>query len=140
MSPRNLRDGQCRNPMAHLLETLLPPANSAGRTSHAVEILALRSLALQALDDTDGALDSLEQAIRLGEPRGFVRVFVDKGEPMMALLQQTALRGIAPRYVRHLVSAFDESQTIRSHAQPLPEPLTERLGLQNCRASNIIEL
>lgn len=109
-----------------LLETLLPPASTDGRMSHLIEILALRSLALQALDDTDGALDSLGQALEFGEPEGYVHVFVSEGERMAALLQQIASRSIAPAYVSQLLSTFDIPRTTGARAQPLPEPLTDR--------------
>jgi LuxR family maltose regulon positive regulatory protein len=109
-----------------LLETLLPPASTDGRKSHRIEILALRSLALQALGDIDGALDSLEQALKLGESEGYVRIFAGEGEQMAALLQQIASRCIAPAYVSQLLSTFDIPRITGARAQLLPEPLTDR--------------
>jgi LuxR family maltose regulon positive regulatory protein len=46
----------------------------------------------------------------LAEPEGYVRVFVDEGAPMAALLQSAASRGIAPYYVRKLLAALSESR------------------------------
>ena len=47
----------------------------------------LRALAQQAGGGITGALASLEHALRLAEPEGYVRVFVDEGRPMAALLR-----------------------------------------------------
>jgi len=104
-----------------LLATLLAPARAAGRMNAVVEIQVLRALALPAIDD---ALDALGQALSLAEPEGYVRRFVDEGEPMRALLRQAAARGIAPRYVSQLLAAFSPGGT--RAPQPLIEPLTDR--------------
>ena len=48
----------------------------------------------------------LESALRLAEPEGYVRVFVDEGAPMMALLHAAAKRPIAADYVHQLLAAF----------------------------------
>src|SRR5262249_57948104 len=57
-----------------------------------VEALALRALAHQALGATSVALDELERALRLAEPAGRVRVFVDLGASMSRLLALYATR------------------------------------------------
>ena len=70
------------------------------------------------------ALASLERALALAEPEGYVRIFVDEGPPMAALLQEAAKHGIAPNYVRQLRAAFEQGGTPATH--PLIEPLSER--------------
>ena len=103
-----------------------------------IEVQLLRALAFQARDKTDQALASLRQALSIAEPGGFVRIFVDEGEPMALLLRQAASRGVAPGYVGRLIAAFD-AQVTRDTAgtpphphvqppidQPLIEPLSER--------------
>jgi LuxR family maltose regulon positive regulatory protein len=107
-----------------LLDALLVPAGIAGRMNAVVEVQALRALALPGLDD---ALDALSQALHLAEPEGYVRRFVDEGEPMRAVLKQAAARGIAPAYTARLLAAFGPAGAAGSWApQPLAEPLTER--------------
>ena len=61
-----------------LLERLLPAAE-AGAGGHVIEILVLRALAHQMLGDIPTALASLERAMTLAEPEGYVRVFIDEG-------------------------------------------------------------
>ena|SRR5215213_2897223 len=82
-----------------------------------IEILALRALALQAQHESNEALAALERALRLAEPEGYVRLFVDEGMLMAALLfELLKARGRGPRdaqqhpllgYVRRLLAAFE---------------------------------
>jgi len=67
----------------------------------------------------------------LAAPEGYIRLFVDEGAPMLALLRQAQARSSVPGYVATLLSAFGErrlSDPPRSSARPgaLAEPLTER--------------
>src|SRR5205809_690792 len=72
------------------------------------------------------ALAPLERALTLADPEGYVRVFVDEGPGMAALLQVAAKGGIAPGYVQRLLSQFG-MVTAEPHAgQNLIEPLSER--------------
>jgi len=45
------------------------------------------------------ALQAIEQAVRLAQPGGFIRVFVDLGPAMAELLERLARRGIAVDYI-----------------------------------------
>ena len=56
--------------------------------------------------DIPAALVPLERALTLAEPEGYVRMFVDEGPPMAALLEAAAKRRIAPEYARQLLAAF----------------------------------
>jgi LuxR family maltose regulon positive regulatory protein len=93
-----------------LLPRLLEAAEAGGRTSKSIEILMLQALASQAEGKTTQAMEALERALSLAEPRGFVRVFVDEGQPMEPLLYEAAARGIAPDYARRLLAAFPDSE------------------------------
>ena len=110
-----------------LLARLLLDAEAKARMGSVLEILLLRALAFAAEAHRTEAMTSLERALRLGEPEGYIRVFVDEGEPMAALLHQAYARGIAADYVATLLSAFGE-QTVAAPSPPgsLVEPLTER--------------
>ena len=68
------------------LEGLLDDARYDGRTAHEIELLVLLALASEQRGETARALDHLKAA--LAEPEGFVRVFVDEGPPMAALLRR----------------------------------------------------
>jgi LuxR family maltose regulon positive regulatory protein len=109
-----------------LLERLLQAAKAGGRTGSVIEVLMLQALAHQAQGDTASALVSLERALTLAEPEGYVRIFVDEGPPMAALLREATKHGIAPNYVSQLRGAFGKVEGTRPVTQLLIEPLSER--------------
>jgi LuxR family maltose regulon positive regulatory protein len=118
---------------ARLLQRLLEIAETGGHTCRAIELLNLQALAFQAGGDTTRAMTTLERALTLAEPGGFIRTFVDEGPPMARLLYEALTRRIAPDYTRRLLSAFpvagpeqaDPSETQASNSE-LVEPLSER--------------
>ena len=110
-----------------LLERLLPAAEAGARTGRVIEILVLRALAHQALGDIPAALASLEGAVTLAEPEGYVRVFADEGPAMASLLRAAAKQGTRRDYARRLLAAASGPEHGRSPTeQALIEPLSER--------------
>jgi LuxR family maltose regulon positive regulatory protein len=115
-----------------LLERLLRAAEEGARAGSVIEILVLQALAHQARDDIPAALASLQRAVTLAEPEGYVRIFVDEGPPMTSLLRAFAKRGaaakqgITPSYVRRLLAAVNKIEDSTPASQGLIEPLSER--------------
>lgn len=115
----------------HLLERLLEDAQAKARMSSALEILILQALAFAALGNRANALTTLERALTQAEPEGYIRLFVDEGAPMLALLRLAQARSINPHYIATLIAAFgaatDETAARATpHASQLIEPFTER--------------
>jgi LuxR family maltose regulon positive regulatory protein len=116
-----------------LLRRLLEAAEVGEHTSRMIEILILQALASQAGGEPIRAMTTLERALTLAEPGGFIRIFVDEGPPMARLLYKAVTRGIAPDYARRLLTAFpvaepeqaDPSKTQAPQSE-LVEPLSER--------------
>ena len=69
-----------------LLDRLLQAAEEGKRMCSAIEILILQALAHQAQGNIKSALVPLERALTLAGPEGYVRVFVDEGEPLRLLI------------------------------------------------------
>ncbi len=109
-----------------LLERLLRAAEEGARTGSVLEILVLRALAHQAGGDIPAALASLQRALVLAEPEGYVRIFIDEGPPMASLLRAAAKQGITPNYVRRLLAAVGKTEDSAPVSQGLIEPLSER--------------
>ena len=109
-----------------LLERLLRAAEEGARTGSVLEILVLRALARQAGGDIPAALASLQRALVLAEPEGYVRIFTDEGPPMASLLKAAAKQGITPHYARRLLAAVTETEHDSPINQALIEPLSER--------------
>ena len=124
---RDDRAGPFLQDALHLLQRLLQDAETKARMGSALEILVLRALAFHAQGDRTEALSTLERALVLAEPEGYIRLFVDEGAPMLALLRLAHARGILPAYLTALLAAFgwqEEARVVRSPS--LVEPLTER--------------
>ena len=69
-----------------LLERLLKGAEVQRRTGSVIEILITQALAHHVQGNPSLALASLERALVLAQPEGYVRLFVDEGEPVRLLL------------------------------------------------------
>jgi LuxR family maltose regulon positive regulatory protein len=124
-SGRDRADGSSQEAIG-LLERLLQAAEAGGRSGSLIEILAVLALAHHARGNLPAALPPLERALMLAEPEGYVRVFVDEGPGMAALLEAAGRQGIARSYVRHLLAAFGQRENSARVTQALVEPLSER--------------
>jgi len=115
-----------------LLESLLKAAEDGGRKGSAIEILILQALAHHAQNDLPAALSSLQRALMLAEPEGYVRIFLDEGENMRGLLCEVSAHKIMPDYTDKLLAAFEAKQREskdkpdKAPARPLIEPLSQR--------------
>jgi LuxR family maltose regulon positive regulatory protein len=109
-----------------LLERLLPAAEAGHRKGSVIEILLLQALAHKARGSMTTAQMALKRALRLAEPEGFVRVFVDEGPPMAGLLHEAGASGTVPHYTQRLLTAFRLAalaQTRQADAQSAGVPL-----------------
>ncbi len=70
------------------LEHRLQRATAGKRWGHVIEMRILQALAHQMHQQERQALDALSEAVRLAEPEGYIRSFVDEGLPMVTLLSQ----------------------------------------------------
>ena len=111
---------------AELIERLLRAAQEGSRTGTVIELLVLQALALQIQGNAPAALASLERALALAEPEGYIRLFVDEGLPMAILLEAASTRQIAPTYVRRLLAALGPAGDTAPATQRLVEPLSDR--------------
>ncbi len=130
------------------LAALLSSAEQVSRVGSMISILALQVAALQASGATQEARRVLLRLITLAEPEGYMRVFLDAGEPVHQALQAlftTEREDVSPvlaSYAHSVIDAFasERRQTVqripmvstslprtRSQAMsPLLEPLTPR--------------
>ena len=123
-----------------LLGRLLQAAETESRVGSIIQILLLQALVLQAQNKLPQALASLERALALAEPEGYVRIFVDEGEAMRMLFvdfrswieKQSGDRTHPLReYVDKLIAAFEPFESVlgsitKNQQSELIEPLTQR--------------
>jgi LuxR family maltose regulon positive regulatory protein len=117
-----------------LLARLLEAAINMGRHGDAIRYRVQIALAQHALGNTQTALDSLGQALTLAEPEGYVRLFVDEGQPMAELLNFAVSQNISPDYASKLLAAFPKDilgadpidNELSINTQVLVETLSQR--------------
>ncbi|MEJ2212348.1 MAG: LuxR C-terminal-related transcriptional regulator, partial [Anaerolineae bacterium] len=112
---------------------------AGGRHGREIDIVSLLALSLATSGGSAEADETLAEAVSLAEPEGYVRVFLDLGWPLGALLQRSATTAPLPgSYLRDLLEAFRGDQEVGDnrmavvappmapHVQALADPLTER--------------
>jgi len=125
-----------------LLERLHARAAAQARTGSIIEARTLQALALAAAGDQADALAALAEALSLAATKGYLRVFVDEGAPMAALLGTLTTAGTArvavagdlpPDFLVRLAEAFARhGAPIGRHGKRaagmpgLVEPLSDR--------------
>jgi LuxR family maltose regulon positive regulatory protein len=128
-----------------LIDRLLKVTESGDRWGRVIELLILRALVFDAQDKSNVALEHLARALKLGEPQGYVRIFVDEGETMARLLYLAAARGISPGYTGELLTAFQDMEPspiaeseVREPKSGFIEPLSVReLEVLDCLADGL---
>jgi len=103
----------------------------------ALETLLLRSQLHAALGDDQDSLTDVAKALQLGEPEGFISIFVEEGQPiaeaLTTLLKRNLHGTVKPSYIQEILAAFPKTQSGRvliggavdQDLSPI-EPLTPR--------------
>jgi len=121
-----------------LLAQLLPAAETNRLNGHRIELLMLQAHVHHVQGDIAQALTLLTRSLALARPEGYIRLFVDEGQPIHDMLVQLSTSQVArsknlQAYVTRLLGAFVGSRpaTQSAHlesstAAPHIEPLSER--------------
>jgi LuxR family maltose regulon positive regulatory protein len=104
-------------------------AEATGRLGTALELRVVRSLAHASAGNTREAETDLSRALAQAESEGYVRVFLDEGESMAALLRRLSARpasagdgGFSANFLASLLAAFDAPAERRvATSSPPPE-------------------
>ena len=125
------RDGESIRQVLSFLDRLRTAAEAGFRTGSEIEILAFLAVAQHRAGDSAAALCSLRRSIALAEPEGYVRIFIDEGEPMLLLFRDLVSSGGRNPYVTRLLQSFDVANPVvatvgQPAASRMEEPLTAR--------------
>ncbi|MGQ0573800.1 MAG: LuxR C-terminal-related transcriptional regulator [Pseudonocardia sp.] len=126
------RDTDTIDQAVHLLERLAEAAQTSGRAGSLVEIRMLAALAHHARGERPRAREVLGRALaEVPEPDGYVRLFLDEGVAMTALLADAEPRDVGGDQVRRLLDlgAADRRRPTASATSSTgssAEALTER--------------
>jgi LuxR family maltose regulon positive regulatory protein len=130
-----------------LLSRLQPIVETGRRKTGQIEVHVLRAVRHQTQNQDIEAVSTLERALTLAEPEGYIRIFVDEGEPVRKALSNWRLMAGRHKnpteaqtrlitYTGQLLEAFAENpsrsriagEKANSFVRPsdLSEPLTAR--------------
>ncbi len=123
-----------------VLEPFRQQMEAKGWQDERLKVMVLQAVAHHAHEEKDKAVQLLSDALALAEPGGFIRIFVDEGEPMrltisdFRLLIEKQLRGQDHKllgYVDKLLAAFAQpaampQSKIENPKSKMLEPLSQR--------------
>lgn len=90
-------------------------------------LIAVRILQTLASSEPAEALEFLSEALRLAQPQGFVRVFVNQCPALIPYLREAVKRDVAAAYAREILNVIErESHQTLMDQSSLVEPLSER--------------
>ena len=121
----------------NLSKKLIDNAEVGARKSTIIQVLLIQAKIYRTHGDMNQALLVLDRALKLAEQGGYIRIFVDEGEPMAELLREFSHQpsDIGREYLDSLLAAFDDGQLPEHQTKyverivqqdELVEPLSER--------------
>jgi ATP/maltotriose-dependent transcriptional regulator MalT len=110
-----------------LLEPLLSSMERVKRQWDSIHLLVLQTVALDGLGEIAQACQVARRLLTLTEPEGFMRVFLDAGEPMrrvLETLQSAPHDAISISAISRLLAAFEQEKGRSPFTQEVrvPEP------------------
>ncbi len=119
---------------------LLEPVVRIAREKQGIRMLcatqALQAVALSELKERQRAMRIMSEALNMAGPEGYMRVFLDSGEPVLELLQKMDASGSARVYLRKLLDASESIVGTRKQDGGLSEREYEVLRLVATGMSN----
>jgi LuxR family maltose regulon positive regulatory protein len=120
-----------------VLEPLRQHMEAKSWQDERLKVMVLQAVALRAHGEEDQAARMLRETLTLAEPDGFIRIFVDEGEPMRLLMlgcrswiEGQAREGHKPiEYVDRLLTAFARpvlQSEINNPGFAIVDPLSQR--------------
>lgn len=119
-----------------LLEVLAEQSEAKGLQGVWLHTAVLLSQIHQMMDKSGQALDWLAQALPVAERAGYVRLFLDMGEPMLHLLGTAVQQNIHPNFAKRLLTHFSND------AKPLlsSDLLSDAANLLSPREVEVLQL
>jgi LuxR family maltose regulon positive regulatory protein len=106
-----------------VLDKIIPYTQKEGYWDVVIHMLVLQAAVWAKRMNDSSALDCLEKALALTEPEGYIRVFLEHGQPLQRLIQLFKERHGDSEFVRRLLAAFET----RRKREPGPAPAAQAL-------------
>lgn len=116
-----------------LIQSLLEEAEASGLTGNRLELLAQLAVTQERRGERNRALETLKEALGIGEPEGFIRLFLDAGSSILSLLRELKCTGYMTDYINEILRVEEapsrptpEATVKIGSSVGLMEPLSER--------------
>ncbi len=110
----HIRNG---NKIEELLEKYIKKGRSGHKYNFLMQVLLMQSIYFGKTGDEQASLNSVKEAIIMAEPNGFIRIFVDLGEPMKEILEKFQYIEPDRYYVSKLLEAFENERPIKTQEE-----------------------
>jgi LuxR family maltose regulon positive regulatory protein len=118
----------------NLADQVITEAKNAKRVFLEIDVDILRAIAFWGDNSTDSAMDSIINALRLAEPDGFMRVFLDHGDRIVELLENARQATKDPKLLTYIESLLNAHALLPEKlpkkrspkAEGLAEPISDR--------------
>lgn len=122
------------NKVFEILKVIISYNENRAQIRRVIEALVLQALAHQEQGDEDElTMQSFSKALKLAEPEGYRRTFLDEGQPVARLLERAIASNVSPSYSRSLLTdltgqMFPPPKNLKKSGSytKLVEPLSER--------------
>lgn len=123
----------------YLLNRLLKEAEMKDRFGSIIEILILKSLAFKKKDDIPKATLTIDRALSLAAPEGYIRTFIDEGKEMAELLHLLVndKKSNVMEFALTLLAEFGIGPSLN---KMVPPPLVENLTSRELELLEHIEI
>jgi LuxR family maltose regulon positive regulatory protein len=109
--------GRDRDGFTRSLDSIVESAERDDEQGVLIEALTLRAVGHWQVGETKAAMVALERALRLAEPEGYIRLFVELGPTMASLLAEARARRLQSSYVARLIAATEFSPSLGASGQ-----------------------
>jgi len=113
-----------------IIEEALNQAKQQYNRRQEIQFLAVKAVALRCAGETDQALETLKESLRMAEPLGFVRAFIDRGPLMAELLNKLLNTRSIAQYVRLLLDEFENTASHKKAATAFIDSLLTKRELK----------
>jgi LuxR family maltose regulon positive regulatory protein len=105
-----------RRKAAHMLDRMSEFFASTHNSAVLIDVKLQQAFLWEMQAEREKALDALQQAIKLSQPGGQIRPFLDLGSPMAELLRRLSDQTTADDYIGQIVEAFKKDRTVAQQA------------------------
>jgi LuxR family maltose regulon positive regulatory protein len=117
-----------------ILEKVEKAARQGGCIGYLIYVLVLQAVSRKKIREEGLALACLQEALQLGEAEGYIRPFLNLGDPMRELLHTLQRRGPAQDYATRLLAVFARQSNAKAPpAPPAPPQVLSKRELELLR-------